>query len=156
FIKIPLAWIGFAGSAAVTGIPMSAFGVAFIGNIWALLMFGIGLLLRGYSGQLFGGPTFATLIPKGDLMAAYIPHGLLIGAGLVALLQVAALLFRRGDAKGEAASGVSDAEVKRALGLGTVGYLVIAVFIAVVGGLMTDMSVGMLILFVLYAAFAAY
>jgi uncharacterized oligopeptide transporter (OPT) family protein len=157
FIKIPLAWIGFAGSTAVTGIPMSAFGVAFIGNIWALLMFGIGLLLRGYSGQLFSGPSFENLIPKGDLMAAYIPHGFMIGAGLVALLQVALLLFRRGEAKaGEAASGVSDAEVKRALGLGTVGYLVIAVFIAIVGGLMTDMSVGMLILFVLYAAFAAY
>ena len=157
FVKIPLAWIGFAGSAAVTGIPMSAFGVAFIGNIWALLMFGIGLLLRGYSGQLFSGPAFAGIIPKGDLMAAYIPHGFMIGAGLVALLQVASLLFRRGEAKaGEAAAGVSDAEVKRALGLGTVGYLVIAVFIAIVGGLMTDMSVGMLILFVLYAAFAAY
>jgi uncharacterized oligopeptide transporter (OPT) family protein len=156
-IKIPLAWIGFAGSAAVTGIPMSAFGVAFIGNIWALLMFGIGLLLRGYSGQLFSGPSFEHLIPKGDLMAAYIPHGFMIGAGLVALLQVASLLFRRGEAKaGEATAGVSDAEVKRALGLGTVGYLAIAVFIAVVGGLMSEMSMGMLVLFVLYAAFAAY
>lgn len=157
FVKIPLAWIGFAGSTAVSGIPMSAFGVAFIGNIWALAMFGIGLLLRGYSGQLFSGPTFETLIPKGDLMAAYIPHGFMIGAGLVALLQVAMLLFRRSEAKaGEATAGVSDAEVKRALGLGTVGYLAIAVFIAVVGGLMSDMSMGMLILFVLYAAFAAY
>lgn len=152
FVKIPLAWIGFAGSTAVSGIPMSAFGVAFIGNIWALLMFGIGLLLRGYSGQIFSGPTFAGIIPKGDLMAAYIPHGFMIGAGLVALL-----LFRRGEAKAdEVKAGVSDAEVKRALGLGTVGYLVIAVFIAVVGGLMSDMSMGMLILFVLYAAFAAY
>ncbi|BCB17577.1 OPT/YSL family transporter [Bosea sp. ANAM02] len=158
FIKIPLAWIGFAGSTAVSSIPMSAFGVAFIGNIWALAMFGIGLLLRGYSGQLFGGPLFETIIPKGDLMAAYIPHGFMIGAGLVALLQVGILLFRRGEAqkRAEAASGTTDAEVKRALGLGTVGYLVIAVFLAVVGGLMTDMSVGMLILFVLYAAFAAY
>lgn len=158
FIKIPLAWIGFAGSTAVSGIPMSAFGVAFIGNIWALTMFGIGLLLRGYSGQLFSGPTFASIIPKGDLMAAYIPHGFMIGAGLVALLQVALLLFRRGEAAkaDEVKAGVSDAEVKRALGLGTVGYLVIAVFIALVGGLMSDMSIGMLILFVLYAAFAAY
>ena len=157
FIKIPLAWIGFAGSTAVSGIPMSAFGVAFIGNVWALTMFGIGLLLRGYSGQLFGGPFFETIIPKGDLMAAYIPHGFMIGAGLVALFQVASLLFRRAEAKaGEAASGVSDTEVKRALGLGTIGYLVIAIFIAVVGGLMSEMSMGMLILFVLYAAFAAY
>jgi uncharacterized oligopeptide transporter (OPT) family protein len=158
FIKIPLAWIGFAGSTAVTGIPMSAFGVAFIGNIWALLMFGIGLLLRGYSGQIFGGPMFANIIPKGDLMAAYIPHGFMIGAGLVALIQVALLLFRRSEAQrqADASAGVSDKEVRRALGLGTIGYLVIAVFIAIIGGLMSEMSIGMLLLFVLYAAFAAY
>lgn len=158
FIKVPLAWIGFAGSTAVTGIPMSAFGVAFIGNIWALAMFGIGLLLRGYSGQIFGGPLFESIIPKGDLMAAYIPHGFMIGAGLVALLQVGMLLFRRSEAQkqAEAAAGTTDAQVKRALGLGTIGYLVIAVFLALIGGLMTDMSIGMLILFVLYAAFAAY
>lgn len=158
FVKVPLAWIGFAGSAAMSSIPMSAFGVAFIGNIWALAMFGIGLLLRGYSSQIFGGPLFDTIIPNGDLMAAYIPHGFMIGAGLVALLQVGMLLFRRSEAQreAEAAAGTTDAEVKRALGLGTIGYLVIAVFLAVVGGLMTDMSIGMLILFVLYAAFAAY
>jgi uncharacterized oligopeptide transporter (OPT) family protein len=158
FVKVPLAWIGFAGSAAMSSIPMSAFGVAFIGNIWALAMFGIGLLLRGYSSQIFGGPLFETIIPNGDLMAAYIPHGFMIGAGLVALLQVGMLLFRRSEAQreAEAAAGTTDAEVKRALGLGTIGYLVIAVFLAVVGGLMTDMSIGMLILFVLYAAFAAY
>lgn len=158
FVKVPLAWIGFAGSTAVSAIPMSAFGVAFIGNIWALAMFGIGLLLRGYSSQIFGGPLFETIIPKGDLMAAYIPHGFMIGAGLVALLQVGMLLFRRSEAQkqAEAASGTTDAEVKRALGLGTIGYLVIAVFLALVGGLMSDMSIGMLILFVLYAAFAAY
>lgn len=158
FVKVPLAAIGFVGSTAVSGIPMSAFGVAFIGNIWALSMFGVGLLLRGYSSQLFGGPLFADLIPKGDLMAAYIPHGFMIGAGLVALFQVAQLLFRRSEAQklAEAASGVSDAEVKRALGFGTIAYLAIAVFIALVGGLMSDMSIGMLILFVLYAAFAAY
>lgn len=158
FVKVPLAWIGFAGSTAVSAIPMSAFGVAFIGNIWALAMFGIGLLLRGYSSQIFSGPLFETIIPKGDLMAAYIPHGFMIGAGLVALLQVGMLLFRRSEAQkqAEAASGTTDAEVKRALGLGTIGYLVIAVFLALVGGLMSDMSIGMLILFVLYAAFAAY
>ena len=158
FIKIPLAWIGFAGSTAVTGIPMSAFGVAFIGNIWALSMFGIGLLLRGYSGPIFGGPAFGSIIPKGDLMAAYIPHGFMIGAGLVALIQVALLLFRRNEAQrqADASAGGSDREVKRARGLGTIGYLVIAVFIAIVGGLMSEMSPGMLLLFVLYAAFAAY
>ena len=158
--KAVLMGVGFAVGivGAFLKIPMSAFGVAFIGNIWALSMFGIGLLLRGYSGPIFDNPTFAAIIPKGDLMAAYIPHGFMIGAGLVALLQVAQLMMQRNAAakEAEAAAGTPDAAVKRALGLGTIGYLAIAMFLAVVGGLMSDMSVGMLILFVLYAAFAAY
>ena len=75
---------------------MSAFGVAFIGNIWALTMFGIGLLLRGYSTLLFNHPLFATIIPEGDINAAYIPHGMMVGAGIVALVQVALIILRRG------------------------------------------------------------
>jgi uncharacterized oligopeptide transporter (OPT) family protein len=158
--KAVLMGIGFAAGivGAFFKIPMSAFGVAFIGNIWALSMFGIGLLLRGYSGPIFDNAAFAAIIPKGDLMAAYIPHGFMIGAGLVALFQVAQLLTQRNAAAQEAErnAGTPDAAVKRALGLGTLCYLAIAVFIALAGGLMTDMSIGMLILFVLYAAFAAY
>ena len=39
--------VGVAGN--FLGVSMSAFGVAFIGNIFALAMFGVGLLIRGYS-----------------------------------------------------------------------------------------------------------
>lgn len=59
-------------------IPMAAFGTAFIGNIWALSMFGVGLLLRAYGQPLTGV----------DINAHYIPHGVMVGAGLVALIQV--------------------------------------------------------------------
>lgn len=135
-------------------IPMSAFGIAFIGNIWALAMFGVGLLLRGYSAQLFGGETFAGIIPGGDLMKAYIPHGVMIGAGLVALLQVGSTLLRR-DTDG-AARTQSDAALRRALGLGTAGYIALAILIAAAGGLWAELSWGMLIAFVVYAAFAAF
>src|ERR1700761_986896 len=45
--------VGIAGNWLIAPGVMSAFGVAFIGNIWALAMFGIGLLLRGYSTLLF-------------------------------------------------------------------------------------------------------
>ncbi|TCR67084.1 OPT/YSL family transporter [Bosea sp. BK604] len=158
--KAVLMGIGFVVGiiGAFFKIPMSAFGVAFIGNVWALSMFGVGLLLRGYSPQLFDNPTFASIIPKGDMMAAYIPHGFMIGAGVVALVQVAQLLMQRDEAAKarENAAGTNDAEVRRALGLGTAAYIAIAIFLALAGGLVTDMSVGMLILFVLYAAFAAY
>ncbi|MDR3533617.1 MAG: OPT/YSL family transporter [Rhodopila sp.] len=138
------------------GIPMSAFGIAFIGNVWALAMFGVGLLLRGYSKILFSGPAFQSIFPGGDLNAALVPHGFMIGAGVMALLQVGVVICRR-DTQAEAdASGVGTRSVGRTLGFGFAGYLCIAIGIALAGGLMSDLSIGMLIAFVLYAAFAAF
>ncbi|MCG6197670.1 OPT family oligopeptide transporter, partial [Anoxybacillus sp. LAT_38] len=53
--RAALLGVGAAGGllGSYLGVSMSAFGVAFIGNIWALTMFGIGLLLRQYSVPLF-------------------------------------------------------------------------------------------------------
>ena len=128
------------------GIPMSAFGVAFIGNVWALAMFGAGLLLRGYSSSLF-----SVWLPGGDINKAYIPHGLMIGAGLVALVQVALVMTARSNPTRPAASRSSG----RALGLGAVAYVAVAVLIALGGGLVASMPMSMLVAFVVYAAFAA-
>jgi uncharacterized oligopeptide transporter (OPT) family protein len=125
-------------------IPMSAFGVAFIGNVWALSMFGIGLLIRGYTLPVTGI----------DISKYYVPHGFMVGAGLVALVQVILTISRRGAAEAEA--GRSDAELGRALGLGAIGYPLIAILIAALAGLASDMSVPMLVLFIVYAAFAAF
>ena len=83
-----------AAGQAMFGIPMSAFGVAFIGNIWALAMFGVGLLARGYSTTLFNHPALAGIIPGGDISKAYLPQGFMLGAGLVALAQVVILVLR--------------------------------------------------------------
>ncbi|WP_404455366.1 OPT/YSL family transporter [Virgibacillus necropolis] len=133
------------------GISMSAFGVAFIGNIWALSMFGIGLLLRGYSVQLFGM----------DLNQYYVPHGMMIGAGMVALLQFIITLRK---SKKENAKKVkstereytrTDKDIKSAFGYGYLFYSIGAVIVAVVGGILGDMPIWQLILFVLFAAFAA-
>ena len=145
--------VGILGAGVVAGvvgtgllgIPMSAFGVAFIGNIFALSMFGIGLLVRGYSPQLF-----STWLPRGDIGAAFIPHGIMIGAGMVALVQVATVLLARRDADAPAQAGPG-----RALGVGSLAYIAIAVLIALGGGLSSELSTGMLVLFIVYAAFAA-
>lgn len=123
-------------------IPMSAFGVAFIGNIWALGMFGLGLLLRGYSEPLFGM----------DINKQYIPHGVMIGAGLVALIQVAIVM--RGKA-GPKASGPAGPSVGSSLRLGGVGYILLSAGISLLAGLYADMPLPMLLGFILYAAFAA-
>ena len=133
--------VGIAGSWMK--IPMSAFGVAFIGNVWALTMFGVGLLIRGY----------ATPIAGIDIAKLYVPHGMMVGAGIVALVQVALLIARRGEPARERAA---DRSLGPTLGMGGVGYIVIAVAIAALGGLIGQLSTGMLVAFVIYAAFAAF
>lgn len=143
--------IGIIGS--YFHISMSAFGVAFIGNMWALAMFGIGLLIRQYSVPMFNI----------DVNALYIAHGVMIGAGIVALVQAAILIFKRPKQAAQEANKTaeeettrSEGEVRRALGLGFAAYLVISLIIAIIGGLITKMSPGMLIGFLFYAAFAAF
>lgn len=135
-------------------IPMSALGTAFIGNIWALTMLGVGFLLRGYSVPLFGV----------DINKLYIPHGIMVGAGVVALLQVIYMIMNKKN--DQATANPSDttfktkensgSDIRRALSLGGIGYIIIAVVIALAGGLYTEMSMPMLIAFVIYAAFAAF
>jgi uncharacterized oligopeptide transporter (OPT) family protein len=103
------ALLGVGLAVGVTGswlkIPMSAFGVAFIGNVWALTMFGIGLLVRGY----------ATPVAGIDIAKMYVPHGFMVGAGVVALVQVGLLIARRGT--GDAiARAADDTQIKRATG----------------------------------------
>ncbi len=148
--------VGIAGNWLIAPAVMSAFGVAFIGNIWALTMFGVGLLLRGYSTLLFNNSVFASIIPGGDIAKAYVPHGMMVGAGIVALIQVAVIIMGRNRMQTDAA-GVTRTpmEVRRSLGLGSLAYLLIAVIIAMIGGLAAQLSVGMLVLFLVYAAFAA-
>jgi uncharacterized oligopeptide transporter (OPT) family protein len=143
--------VGIIGNWLIAPAVMSAFGVAFIGNIWALSMFGIGLLLRGYSTLLFGG-----ILPGGDIAKAYVPHGMMVGAGVVALIQVAIIILARRTAHTDGGSATrTPAEVRVSLGLGSLAYLVVALLIALLGGLVAQLSVGMLLLFLVYAAFAA-
>jgi uncharacterized oligopeptide transporter (OPT) family protein len=148
--------IGIAGNWLIAPAVMSAFGVAFIGNVWALSMFGIGLLIRGYSVLLFNNAWFAAIIPGGDINKAYLPHGMMVGAGIVALVQVAIIIAQRNRMHADTAGAMrTPAHVRRSLGLGFVVYLLIAVAIALPGGLVAQLSFGMLVLFLIYAAFAA-
>ncbi|UQZ82911.1 OPT oligopeptide transporter protein [Paenibacillus konkukensis] len=153
--------IGLIGS--YFNISMSAFGVAFIGNIWALTMFGIGLMIRQYSVPWF----------HVDVNQLYIAHGVMIGAGIVALIQAGMLIFSKqnksvkkgkaGENSITASSEIDESkltrtvsEARRTLSLGFIAYLLIALLIALIGGLITHMSIGMLIGFMVFAAFAAF
>lgn len=150
--------VGLLGSIFVVPGAMSAFGVAFIGNIFALTMFGVGLLVNGYSEPLFG-------IALGDYS---VPSGFMIGAGLVALVQVVSIVRNRGGgeeaetvagATSEVESGpgitTDERSLARGLSIGFGLYLVMGVVLAAVGGIFADMSLPQLALWVVFAAIAA-
>ncbi|MER5945792.1 OPT/YSL family transporter [Streptomyces sp. NPDC001904] len=141
---------------AVFALPMSAFGVALIGGLAAMAAFGAGLLIISYAGPLFGL----------DLNAMYLPHGMMIGAGLVALAQVgrSILAARRGTVPNTSAPASTSTSVAqesaRRLGssmrIGFGAYLVISVLLALGTGAATHMSAGMLVGFIVYATIAAF
>jgi hypothetical protein len=121
-------------------------------------MFGLGLLLRQYSVPLFGI----------DINAQYIPHGVMIGAGLVALGQ-AVVLLRRGRGEPGPDAGASDdghidpsritttteGQLRRGLLEGFVLFGAGALLVGLLGGLPLELSPAVLLGWVLFVAFAA-
>lgn len=139
---------GVAGGAGqILGIPMDVVGVCWIGNITALTMFGVGLLTRAYAQPIAGL----------DLDALYLPHGVMIGAGLVAVIQITVALNTIDHRKPrvEDASHRGWFGLRMQLAAGGVLYVVAAVVMAILGGLYAEMSVWQLALFVVFAAIAA-
>jgi uncharacterized oligopeptide transporter (OPT) family protein len=138
------------GLGQLLGVPMDVFGTCWIGNVWALSMFAAGLLVRGYSPAVLGV----------DLGAAYVPHGIMVGAGVVALAQIAWAMRERKSPVGADPGAAPTPTVgghafARALGGALAVYVAIAALLAVAAGLSSDMSAGMLLEFVLFAAVAA-
>lgn len=135
------------------GIPMDIFGVCWIGNKWALVMFGLGLIVSGYSTKLFG-------VAIGDL---YIPHGIMIGAGIVALIQLAVLLMKKKDnGEGEVKTKDSVAPAAKtsqfaikSIGIGSALFLGVTLIVAVLSGIYSKMSMPMLIVWILYTGLTA-
>jgi uncharacterized oligopeptide transporter (OPT) family protein len=71
------------------------------------------------------------------------------------LIQVVQVV-RAKNAETKASFTQPTTEVRKALGLGAFGYIAIAALLALAGGLYSEMSLGMLIAFIVYAAFAAF
>lgn len=130
-------------------IPMDVFGVAWIGNVWALAMFGVGLILRGYSQQLFGV----------DINKLYVPHGIMIGAGVVALIQIYLIIkgkrLVKHSEKTEINTTRTSKDISFALRNGFILYIAGALLLGIIGKLTYEMSFIMLLVWVVYAAIAA-
>ncbi|WP_432179836.1 OPT/YSL family transporter [Streptomyces sp. NBC_00063] len=149
--KVLAAGLLTGAAGAAFSLPMSAFGVALIGGLGAMAAFGVGLLISSYADPLLGI----------DLNAMYLPHGVMIGAGVVALFQVArVVLAGRRTATAGRAVPAAEARVRsglgRSLGIGGGAYLIIALLLTLGTGIATHMSLGMLIGFVAFATAAAF
>ncbi|MFM2481891.1 OPT/YSL family transporter [Celerinatantimonas sp. YJH-8] len=140
---------GIIGKAL--GLPMDMLGIAWVSNTVALAALGVGLLIRGYSSQLFGF----------NIADHYIPHGIMIGAGVVALIQI--LLLIRKDKRSVATETETQGyrptrsalQMKITMLSGFSVYLVISLILALSTGIYTGMSFPMLIGWLVFAAIAA-
>lgn len=164
-----LAGMGIGIGGKMIGIPTDLLGVSWFGDFAAMAALGVGSLVigiiktNGFIIDIFGTslPVITDLFGEGaDLMARpmfqYMPHGIMIGAGLISLIQCGRMLLKKSD--GNSAAGKfssSMANMKKALGGGYVAYLIVAVLLAVITGIWSDMSMFQLIIWVIFSAFAA-
>ncbi len=164
-----LAGMGIGIGGKMIGIPTDLLGVSWFGDFAAMAALGVGSLVigiiktNGFIIDIFGTslPVITDLFGEGaDLMARpifqYMPHGIMIGAGLISLIQCGRMLLKKSDDNSAAGKFSSSmANMKKALGGGYVAYLIVAVLLAVITGIWSDMSMFQLIIWVIFSAFAA-
>lgn len=161
--------IGCVGKFA--GIPMDLLGVSWFGDFFAMLALGVGSLVigiikaNGFKITLFGHSAalvsnlFGADFVSGNLaMVNYMPHGIMIGAGAVSLLQCSRMLFKKGNSNDATAAGKFTSTMKtlkKTLGFGYAAYFATAILLALITGIISDMNFISLILWLIFAAFAA-
>lgn len=136
--------VGVVGS--MLKLPVAGIGVAFIANIFAISGLGIGLIIKGYSTTIFGGF---------DIGSTYIPHGIMMGAGIMALIQCLIIIFNKKKEKENYNVTVSDSAAKKSIAVGFVLYIIGAILLAIISGAINEMSVGKLTIWVLYASISS-
>lgn len=145
--------VGAVGKAL--GIPMDLFGVSWFGNVVSMSAFAVGSLITG---ELIPRWSAAVSVDGAvPVMITYLPHGVMIGAGLVSLVQAMLVLTKRHGKNGvdESRLSVSGQSMRKTLVFGFGAYLLIAILIAVITGIYTEMGVGQLVVWIVFAAFAA-
>lgn len=148
---------GIAGKAA--GIPMDLFGVSWFANLLAMMAFALGSIAKGSLIPMWTEAIGADAVPT---MITYLPHGMMVGAGLISLIQAALVLGKKSKKSAEKAAqdttgerSVTMESMRKSLGLGFVLFLGIALLLAFITGIYAEMSAGQLVAWLLFAAFAA-
>jgi len=138
--------------AGFFGIPAAGVGIAFIANMGSMAALGIGMILRGHSVRIFRGF---------DIGDSNIAQGAMIGAGIIALIQIIFTITKgkgtSGDKNTEGIDGpaVSDASTKSTLFSSAWLFMVGAVVLALVTGIFSDMGLLQAVLWVAFAGFAS-
>lgn len=164
-VGVVIGWVG-----KIAGIPTDLLGVSWFGDFYAMLALGVGSIiigviktngfvvsLFGHSATLVSGLFGADFVFSNHAMINYMPHGAMIGAGAVSLLQCAFMLFKKSDDDATAAGKFTSSmkTLKRTLGWGYVAYFVVAILLAFVTGIYSGMGVVQMVLWLIFAAFAA-
>lgn len=147
-IKVPAAWIGISSGASFA-LPMAGIGIVFLANLWSMAALAVGLLIRAY----------APVVLDFDLGKTYIPHGIMVGAGMMSMLQVIMTLYRssKGAMEEMADDGrvypltVSHRGVTRTFYGALFANAAAATVLAISTGLPTGMSMSKLALWVTWA-----
>ena len=164
-----LVGMGMGVVGKMIGLPMDLLGVSWFGNFAAMMGLGVGSLVIGsvktnaFGFKLFGhsfvlvSDMFGAGYDTSHLAITYLGHGLMIGAGMVSLIQAARMLMQKDDGESSAASRFTSSmkNMRTAMGLGYIAYAVVALGIAIVSGLLYEMSIGMFVAWILFAAVAA-
>jgi len=132
--------------ASIFGVPAAGVGIVFIANMFTMSALGVGMILRGHSIRLFGGF---------DIGQSNIAQGVMIGAGIVALVQIFLAITKGSKNTTCDEFSVNDRMALKTM-LGAVGLFIVgAIVIALVTGIWGEMGVGLASLWVVFASICA-
>ncbi|MFN3268810.1 MAG: OPT family oligopeptide transporter, partial [Zestosphaera sp.] len=146
----------FGGALTYLGYPGDVVGITLITQIVAITSFGIGLILRAY------GPTLVGI----DFYKIYAPQGIMVGAGIAALIQFLLLYLKvrrkqTTQSASESASSVPPTliganEAIRKLVMSLILFTAGALVAGLMSGVSGMMSSEMFLLWVVYIGFQAW
>ena len=131
--------------ASIFNIPAAGIGIAFVANHITMIALGIGVVIRGYS-HLF--------IHDFYIQDTYIAQGMMIGAGFIALVQIFFAIIK-GSKKAASEFNINDKTVVKTLVSSTGLFFIGALFFAFISGILSDMGVFQIILWLLFTSVAA-
>ena len=166
-----LVGMGMGVVGKIAGLPMDLLGVSWFANFGAMAALAAGSVVigviktNGFGFSIFGHAfNFASnIFGEGfnyaeHALLNYLPHGFMIGAGMVALIQCIIILTKKEGGNESSAMSkftTSMSSMKKAMGGGFVAYFAVAMAIGIVMGLVTDMGIGMFLVWLIFTAFAA-